>query len=120
MSPHEIASLLAKAQRSVAAAEGLLKTGDYDFAVSRAYYGMSYMAQALLLTREVRRAKHSGVLAAFHEHFVRSGVVPDRFFHLLRTGFETRIEGDYGFSVSKEDAVARLDAAREFVHELKG
>ena len=46
MSREEIASLLAKARRSVKAAERLLQAGDYDFAVSRAYYGMFYVAQA--------------------------------------------------------------------------
>ncbi|MCS6305762.1 MAG: HEPN domain-containing protein [Nitrospira sp.] len=37
MSKREIAGLLAKARRSVHAAERLLRDGDYDFAVSRAY-----------------------------------------------------------------------------------
>ncbi|MDI3463217.1 MAG: hypothetical protein OJF50_002038 [Nitrospira sp.] len=53
---------------------------------------MFYVAQAMLLTREVRRSKHSGVIAAFHEQFVKPGEVADRFFHLLRDGFEDRAE----------------------------
>ncbi len=64
MSREESASLLAKARRSVKAAERLLQAGDYDFAVSRAY-GMFYVAQALLLTRDVRRSKHSGASRRF-------------------------------------------------------
>jgi uncharacterized protein (UPF0332 family) len=42
MSKKEIADLLGKARRSIKAAERLLQDGDYDFAVSRAYYGMFY------------------------------------------------------------------------------
>jgi len=38
MSRKEIEELLKKARRSVAAAERLLRDGDTDFAVSRAYY----------------------------------------------------------------------------------
>jgi uncharacterized protein (UPF0332 family) len=86
MSRKEIEGLLVKARRSIKAAERLLHAGDYDFAISRAYYGMFYVAQAMLLTRDLRRSKHSGVIAAFQEHFVKPGEVPDHFFHLLRDG----------------------------------
>ena len=119
MSKKEIADLLAKAQRSIKAAERLLRDGDYDFAVSRAYYGMFYVAQAMLLTRDLRRSKHSGVIAAFQEQFVKPGDVPDRFFHLLRDGFEDRAEGDYGFAeISRDQAEAGIEAARQFVDEI--
>ena len=119
MSKKEIAGLLAKTRRSVNAAERLLRDGDYDFAVSRAYYGMFYVAQAMPLTRDVRRSKHSGVIAAFQERFVKSGDVPERFFHLLRDGFEDRAEGDYGFAeISREQAEAGIAAARQFVDEM--
>ena len=119
MSKKEIAGLLAKARRSIKAAERLLQAGDNDFAVSRAYYGMFYVAQAMLLTRDLRRSKHSGVIAAFQEQFVKSGDVPDRFFHLLRDGFEDRAEGDYGFAeITRDQAEAGIEAARQFVDEL--
>ena len=119
MSRQELRDLVAKAQRSVAAAERLLRDGDFDFAVSRAYYAMFYAAQGMLLNREIRRSKHSGVIAAFQETFVQTGEVDGRFFHLLRDGFEDRAEGDYGFAViSREQAEASLEASRQFVAEM--
>ncbi len=84
-----------------------------------AYYGMFYVAEALLLSRDVRRSKHAGVIAAFQQQFVQSGEVPDRFFHLLRDGFEDRAEGDYGFSeISRGQAEAGVEAAEQFVQEM--
>jgi len=119
MSKKEIADLLTKPQRSVKTAERLLQDGDYDFAVSRAYYGMFYVAQAMLLTLDVRRSKHSGVIAAFNEQFVKPGEVPSRFFHLLRDGFEDRAEGDYGITeISREQAEAGIKAGQQFVEEM--
>ncbi len=119
MSRQELRELVEKARRSVAAAERLLRDGDFDFAVSRAYYAMFYAAQAMLLSREIRRSKHSGVIAAFQETFVKTGEVDGRFFHLLRDGFEDRAEGDYGFAIiSREQAETGIDAAREFVNEM--
>ena len=119
MSRKEIHELLGKARRSLLAAERLLHDGDHDFAVSRAYYAMFYTAQALLLSRDIRRAKHSAVIAAFNEHFVKSGEVPAKLFSLLRDGFEDRAESDYGLAViTDEQARARIAAAHEFVEMI--
>ena len=108
--------LVAKAARSLAAAERLLEQGDCDFAVSRAYYAMFYVACALLLTRDVRRSRHSAVLAAFNREFIQSGDLPAELFGLLRDGFEDRAEGDYGLvAISREQASAGIEAARRFV-----
>lgn len=119
MSPKEIQELVDKARRSLRAAGRLLRDGDYDFAVSRAYYAMFYAAGALLLTKDIRRSKHSGLIAAFNEHFVQSGEIPRSFFLALRDAFEDRAEGDYGLAViSEEQARVGIAAAREFVEEI--
>jgi uncharacterized protein (UPF0332 family) len=119
MSRREIRELLSKARRSLLAAERLLRDGDSDFAVSRAYYAMFYTAQALLLSRDIRRSKHSAVIAAFNEHFVKNGEVPAKLFSLLRDGFEDRAESDYGLAViTDEQARAGIAGAREFVETL--
>jgi uncharacterized protein (UPF0332 family) len=41
-------ALLDKARRSIEAAQSLIQQKFYDFAVSRAYYAMFYVAEALL------------------------------------------------------------------------
>ncbi len=119
MSREEIAGLLEKSQRSLSAAERLLKEGDRDFAVSRAYYAMFYAAQALLLTGGVRRVKHSGVLSAFNEQFVKTGELPAELFLSLRDGFEDRAEGDYGLAeISDEQVRSGIAGAHEFVKSV--
>ena len=80
---------------------------------------MFYVARALLLTRDVRRSKHSGVLAAFASEFVRSGELPPELFALLRDGFEDRGESDYGLAVISEDqARAGIEGAHRFVRAV--
>lgn len=97
----------------------MLEDGDADFAVSRAYYAMFYVACALLLTRNIRRSKHSAVLSAFNAEFIQSGELPPELF-ALRDGFEDRSEGDYGLvAISREQAVAGIASARRFVAEVK-
>jgi uncharacterized protein (UPF0332 family) len=116
VSEREVRELVSKAERSLVAARRLLEAGDCDFAISRAYYAMFYVARALLLTRDVRRSKHSGVLAAFASEFVRSGELPAELFALLRDGFEDRGESDYGLAtISEEQARVGIDGAHRFV-----
>jgi uncharacterized protein (UPF0332 family) len=57
--------LLEKARGSVAAARLLLEGGYPDFADSRVYYAMFYIAQAFLEGEGLAFSKHSAVIAAF-------------------------------------------------------
>ena len=69
-------ALLQKARDSAQAAQMLLDEGFSDFSASRAYYAMFYIAQALLLDLELSFSKHSGVIAAFGQHFAKTDRVP--------------------------------------------
>ena len=122
----EAGRLLVKAERSIAAASTLLRSGDTDFAASRVYYAMFYTAEALLAARELTFSKHAGVHAAFGKHFAMAGVLDARYHRWLLEAFATRIAGDYGVdpvieSVEVEEAIRRakdfLSAARKQLHE---
>lgn len=68
--------LLQKARRNIRSAKLLLADGDFDTAVSRAYYAMFYVAEALLLSRGLAYSRHSAVIAAFGREFAKGGVMP--------------------------------------------
>ena len=65
----KIWALLDKAARSLAASERLLDAGDADFAVSRAYYGYFYVAEALLFREGHSFSRHGQVLAQYGRIF---------------------------------------------------
>jgi uncharacterized protein (UPF0332 family) len=98
--------LLGKAEDSIGAAKLMRENGYYDFAVSRAYYAMFYLAEAFLLGAGLAFSKHSAVHAAFGEHFVRTGIVPPALHRALIHGMEVRLTGDYDSAkeVSNEEA----------------
>ena len=75
MTPEQSA-LLSKAYDSVRAAKLLSDARLYDFAVSRAYYAMFYVAEAFLLGIGLSFSRHAGVIAAFGERFAKTGIVP--------------------------------------------
>ncbi|MDF0644278.1 MAG: HEPN domain-containing protein [Nitrospira sp.] len=116
MTPDQ-AALLRKAQASLRAAQLLAGERLFDFAVSRAYYTMFYVAEALLLGQGLSFSKHSAVLAAFGEHLAKPAVVPSQFHKYLLDGEDSRHVGDYdlGPGLSAVDAAEQISRAQEFL-----
>jgi uncharacterized protein (UPF0332 family) len=79
----------------------------YGVAVNRAYYAFFYAATALLLTLDIVRSKHSGVLAAFREHFVKSEAFPVQDSHAYGEAFELRNVTDYEMLGKADSDLAR-------------
>lgn len=110
-------SLLKKAETSLQAAKLLAEQGYYEIAVSRSYYVMFYVAQAFLLADGLSFSKHSAVIAAFGQHFARTGRVPVELHrHLIEAG-EQRNTGDYDLepNLTLADAERQLARAEQFV-----
>ena len=93
-----IVSLLEKAERSLKAAESIFHKGDYDFAASRAYYSYFYIAEALLLTKNLRFSSHKATIAQYGLHFAKDKVLPPHFHQKMIEAFGLRQIGDYSIS----------------------
>jgi uncharacterized protein (UPF0332 family) len=115
----EILSLIDKAKSSQEAANKLFDLGYSSFAVSRSYYAMLYATQALLLTKNLTFSKHSGVISAFGQHFVKAGLLPKELHAYLREAFDKRTKGDYALEeISKSEAKVIIDRAEEFIKQI--
>ena len=114
--PEILDNLLAKAQRSFEAAEGLLEDGHADFAASRAYYGCFYIAEALLLSKGLSYSRHSQVVAQFGRQFAKTEELDARYHRLLIEAFGLRQAADYSAApdtVSEEDAEHTISEGKE-------
>jgi uncharacterized protein (UPF0332 family) len=109
--------LVRKANNSLNAAKLMQEKGYHEFAASRAYYTMFYLAEAFLLGKGLAFSKHSAVHAAFGEHFVRTGIVPAALHRALIHGMEVRHTGDYDYTkeVSPEEAAEQIANAEHFL-----
>ena len=109
--------LLRKARESLDAGRMLLDGGFAGFAASRAYYAMFYVAQAFLEGEGMAFSRHSAVIAAFGQHFARTGRAPVHFHRYLIEAMDARHEGDYGAlqTISDEDATLHLTRGEEFL-----
>ena len=117
----EIEGLTSKAERFLRSAEILLKDSDYDSCVSRCYYAMFLMAEAVLITKGLKASSHKGVMSLFGKHFVKTGVLKKDLGKALNDAYDIRRVGDYavGFMVTEEEAKGMLESAKNFVCEVK-
>jgi len=86
---------LQRAHESLEEAVILLKQGYTNTFVNRLYYACFYVVSALLLTKGLSAAKHSGVRALFHQDFVKPGTVDMELGRFYDKVFDNRQKGDY-------------------------
>ncbi len=117
----EQAALIKKAKESLRAARLLAKNDLYNFAASRAYYAMFYIAEAFLLEEKIAYSKHSAVISAFGQKFAKTGRVPKGFHRYLIEGQESRNIGDYdtGPGLSRDQVTLQIARAQKFIQLAK-
>jgi uncharacterized protein (UPF0332 family) len=98
-----------------------LSEGFYGSAVNRAYYAIFYAANALLVTLGLARNRHSGVIAAFREHFVRTGSIEAEYSDIYGRVMENRHVSDYEIEIliEKQVAARAMDDAHRFVERIE-
>jgi uncharacterized protein (UPF0332 family) len=108
---------LDRARQDLKAAQSNLDQGFYGVAVTRAYYAMFYSASALLASKGIARNKHSGVISAFGEYFVKMGLIETEYAKMLGHAFNSRLGSDYDITFFAEQTLAEevLRDARRFV-----
>ncbi len=117
--------LLTRAKNALSAAELLLNKGEKQTflpdVVSRSYYAMFYAANALLMKHGIIRKKHSAVIAAFGEEFVRKGIIDKKYHSILVKGFEYRGCADYDifWDTTLDKTQQILRQATEFVKVIE-
>ena len=108
---------ITKAKEALDSASDEFKAKKLSFAVNRIYYGCFYIVYALLLKRDLKFKKHSGVRSAFHKYFVKTGLVDLEWGKFYDEIFEARQRADYIELVSFEEEQVNewLQKAQAFV-----
>lgn len=76
-----------------------------------------YSAQAVLPTKNIAFSSHKGVISAFGEQFIKTGIFPKEMGRELNRRFEKRrIEDyDYTFGISEMEAEEILEDGEKFI-----
>jgi len=112
---------LGKAVERLRVAEKLFRGGDYEDAVSRAYYAMYHAARAALSHVNIFPKTHEGVVAEFGRKFVLTGIFSKELGKNLAEVKAARETYEYGATatIGKSEAEAILSNAKVFVSTIK-
>lgn len=110
-------ALVQKSRDSIRAARLLVNDGLYDFAISRSYYSLFYLAQAYLLELGLSFSSYAAVISAFGQQFACTGVVPVEFHRTIIDAQDLRTRADYAIdsNLTEADALELIAQAEDFL-----
>jgi uncharacterized protein (UPF0332 family) len=102
-------------------ASDLIKSGHYKGANNRAYYSIFHGMRAVLALEGVDFKKHSGVIAHFNQHYIKTGKIKKEFFKIISEASYIRNESDYNdfYIASKEESDNQLCNAAKFLKAVE-
>ncbi len=100
---------LARSNESLEEAKLLAKSNHWNTVANRLYYAAYYSIIALFVEKEIKASTHTGVKAAFHKEFIKTGLIEIHFGKLYNNLFNKRQEGDYqDFQYFEEETIRPL------------
>lgn len=110
-----------RAEQMLNVAELNLGEDFYESSVNRSYYAVFYAASALLTTQDKSMSRHSGVVSAFRQHFVKTGIFAMEYSDIYGRLLQHRETSDYDLltSIDKEQARADFLDAQTFVNAVQ-
>ena len=109
-----------KAKDELDTSELLLKNKKFSKSLNCSYYAIFHATRALLLTDNIQRSKHSGLISEFIKQYVATGKMDKKYSKIIKNAEKIRINSDYKFFyiVSREETQEQLDNACQFVTEI--
>jgi uncharacterized protein (UPF0332 family) len=112
---------LESADEDLDTAKELLKLERYRAAANRAYYAIFSTTNAVLLTKQIERSKHSGVEGAFIQNFIKTGIFEIEFGRIFNYIRKKREASDYSLriTIDRETAEKIVEDAEKFIKRMK-
>lgn len=108
------------AKECLSAAQSLVASENYKSAANRSYYAIFHAMRAVLAFDEIDMKKHSGVMAEFRRHYIKTGIFDKKLSETISALSDIRTDSDYDdfFVISKEEVIEQIQKAEVFVTEI--
>jgi hypothetical protein len=112
---------LARSHEDITNARDLFQRGNYRLSINRAYYAVFHIVSAALYTIGQDRSKHSGVESAFHQYFIKPGLIEVEYGTTFKLARKWREDADYsvGLVFTKETARDILERCEQLVRRME-
>jgi hypothetical protein len=109
-----------RAKDELDTSELLLTNKKLSKSLNCSYYAIFHATRALLLTDNIQRSKHSGLISEFIKQYIATGKLDKKYSKIIKGAEKIRLNSDYKFFyiVSKDEAKQQLENARLFVTEI--
>jgi len=117
-SPSDLAAFrLEQARECLRDAEALIANGSFKGAANRSYYCIFQAMRAVLALESFDSKKHSGVISAFRQRYIKTGIFSVKHTKTIGKAFEVRNDSDYKdmYLVSKKDVAEQIENAKTFL-----
>ena len=106
-----------RAKEELQTAELLMQSESYRQSINRSYYAIFHAVRAVNALDGFDSSKHSGVIAHFNQHYVKTGVFEKEASKIIRGASELREQADYEdfYTATREEAVSVLSGALGFI-----
>ena len=111
---------LEKAIEHLRSAQTLFEAGHFRDSISRSYYAIFTAVRALLAMEQLDSKKHSGVIALFNQHFVKTKVIDTPYGKIVKAAQTYREDADYTdyVIVTKAEAEIQCVNADSFIKKI--
>ena len=112
---------LARAEEDLETAADNLENGKFRASVNRSYYAVFHSIRAITALDHFDSSKHSGVIAFFNQHYVKTGVFDKEISKMIDSCYRLREKADYDdfYLVAKEEAVQQLNKANQIYQAME-
>jgi uncharacterized protein (UPF0332 family) len=112
-----IAFRLEQARENLNSSERELNAEAFRISAVRSYYCIFHAMRAVLAIEGFDSKKHSGIIAAFRQRYIKTGIFPPEFSDMIRDAFDARGNSDYAdfFIIAKGDVIRQIENARIFL-----
>jgi len=102
-------------------AKSLFDDGKYSFAQNRAYYSIFDAIRAVNALDNFDSSKHSGVIAFFNCHYIKTNVFDFSLSKTIKIAYELEEKSDYEdfYEATKEETLNILNLAASFLETIK-
>jgi len=106
-----------QARECLESSERDLAANSFKAAANRSYYCIFHSMRAILAFEEFDSKKHSGVISAFRQRYIKTEVFPVLFSDIVAKAFKVRNDSDYQdfYVISKDDVAVQIENAKTFL-----
>jgi len=108
---------LRQARDCLAAAQALVDSGLYKDSANRSYYCIFHAMRAVLALDAYDSKKHSGIISAFRQRYVKTGIFTPELSRVIEDAFDVRNDSDYDdfYVISKAEVEDQIRNAEVFL-----